>query len=170
MTNGKEASLNLRHRVSHYQHFLRSATNLKKRRPSQNPHITLIRSLQHIHQNGRQSRHQPLLKHRPHRARIPPRLRCRQPATIPIDNGPASRENDLRTELTTSNILQQPGGIPSKYIDPQYAQGNPHYADPMPTAIAQAAQDPNNPANPKHPSVRQHVQRKHGDLYANGRK
>lgn len=50
----------------------------------------------------------------------------------------------------TSNKTQQPGGVPSNYIDPRYAQG-PNYVN-MPQ-LAQAAQDPNHPANPEHPKV-----------------
>ncbi|KAK4693088.1 hypothetical protein P7C71_g4242, partial [Lecanoromycetidae sp. Uapishka_2] len=63
--------------------------------------------------------------------------------------------NTVRTELEylrDSGVVSYPQfqSIMAQ-LPPQYAQGNPHYADPMPTAIAQAAQDPNNPANPKHP-------------------
>ena len=54
-------------------------------KPKQHPRL-------HLH-HGRQSRHQPLPLHHPHRARIPPRLRCRQPASIPIDNGPTTRKD-----------------------------------------------------------------------------
>ena len=46
--------------------------------------------------------------------------------------------------------LPQAGGVPSQYIDPRYAQGN-NMVDP--SAIAQASQDPNHPANPNHPKV-----------------
>ena len=52
-----------------------------------------------------------------------------------------------------TNISQQPNGVPSQYIDPRYAPGG-NYADPTPVSqIAQAAQDPNHPANPNHPKV-----------------
>ena len=49
---------------------------------------------------------------------------------------------------------QQPNGVPSAYIDPRYAQG-PSYVN-MPQ-LAQAAQDPNHPANPSHPKVSMHI-------------
>ena len=45
---------------------------------------------------------------------------------------------------------KQPGGVPSNYIDPRYAQG-PNFVN-MPQ-LAQATQDPNHPANPQHPKV-----------------
>ena len=49
-----------------------------------------------------------------------------------------------------SLVQQQKDGQPSTYIDPRYAQG-PNNFDP--SAIAQASQDPNSPAKPKHPNV-----------------
>ncbi|MCJ1474182.1 hypothetical protein MMC13_002840 [Lambiella insularis] len=45
--------------------------------------------------------------------------------------------------------LPQQGGAPSTYVDPHY--GGPQMVNPG--QIAQAAQDPNSPANPKHPNV-----------------
>ena len=46
--------------------------------------------------------------------------------------------------------LPQPGGVPSEYVDPRYAQGA-NNVDPG--AIAKASQDPNHPAHPNHPKV-----------------
>ncbi|MDI1492216.1 MAG: hypothetical protein OHK93_003428 [Ramalina farinacea] len=44
--------------------------------------------------------------------------------------------------------LPQSGGAPSQYVDPRYAQGSNNID---PSAIAQASQDVNHPANPNHP-------------------
>ena len=60
--------------------------HIKHTNPSSNPI-----NQNHHRNHGRQSRHQPLPLHHPHRARIPPRLRCRQPPSIPIHNGPTTR-------------------------------------------------------------------------------
>lgn len=44
--------------------------------------------------------------------------------------------------------LPNPGGVPSEYVDPRYAQGA-NNVDPA--AIAKASQDPSHPAHPNHP-------------------
>lgn len=73
------ALINPRHQAqsTHIHHQPQKPKTTKY--PSPSPH------------HGRQSRHQPLPLHHPHRARIPPRLRCRQPTPIPIHNGPTTR-------------------------------------------------------------------------------
>ncbi|KAL9132017.1 MAG: hypothetical protein Q9175_006623 [Cornicularia normoerica] len=62
------------------------------------------------------------------------------------------RESGLLNQAQFQSImcqLPQPGGVPSDYIDPRYAQGPQNYIN-MPQ-LAQATQDPNHPANPQHP-------------------
>jgi len=44
--------------------------------------------------------------------------------------------------------LPQQGGVPSQYVDPKYSNQQPAF---NPQAIAQQAQDPNNPAHPNNP-------------------
>lgn len=51
-------------------------------------------------------------------------------------------------------MKQAPGGYPSNYVDARYGGGGPPNVSPdFPQAIAQQAQDPNHPANPKHSKV-----------------
>ncbi|MCJ1453229.1 hypothetical protein MMC28_003575 [Mycoblastus sanguinarius] len=57
--------------------------------------------------------------------------------------------------------LPQPGGAPSPYVDPRYAQGA-NYVDPV--NLAAATQDPNHPANPNHPKHNEWAKKLGGKL------
>ena len=66
---------------------------------------------------------------------------------------PVNIPNPSPPTAQSLTISQQQGGVPSQYIDPRYAQGGNDANYTPVAAIAQAAQDKNNHANPTHQKV-----------------
>lgn len=69
---------------------------------------------------------------------------------LPVRTNLPSFHTLIPKHRVLKETMQQPGGIQSTYVDPRYAQGQNYVNMPQ---LAQAAQDPNHPANPQHPKV-----------------